>query len=154
MKQLTIALAGILPLALSSTSWISASEPETMQTVTYSVQPIGRVQKVDDHTLIVLDKKYEPGLLGLDGFSHIYIFWWFDRNDTPEKRAVLQVHPRGNRDNPLTGVFATTVSHAAQPARSDVMQGRIGERQHHRNREDRRLRWHTGSRHQTLHSRL
>jgi tRNA-Thr(GGU) m(6)t(6)A37 methyltransferase TsaA len=58
-------------------------------------------------TVIVLDKKYERGLLGLDGFSHAYVFWWFDRNDTPEKRAVLQVHPMGNRDNPLTGVFAT-----------------------------------------------
>ena len=55
----------------------------------------------------VLEKKYEPGLLGLDGFSHVYVFWWFDRNDTPEGRAVLQVHPRGDRKNPLTGVFAT-----------------------------------------------
>jgi tRNA-Thr(GGU) m(6)t(6)A37 methyltransferase TsaA len=55
----------------------------------------------------VLDKKYAPGLLGLDGFSHIYMFWWFDQNDTPQKRAILQVHPRGNRENPLTGVFAT-----------------------------------------------
>ncbi|MFZ5831378.1 MAG: tRNA (N6-threonylcarbamoyladenosine(37)-N6)-methyltransferase TrmO, partial [Planctomycetota bacterium] len=51
--------------------------------------------------------KYQPGLLGLEGFSHIYLFWWFDRNDTPEKRATLQVHPRGNPENPLTGVFAT-----------------------------------------------
>jgi len=31
--------------------------------------------------------------------SHIY--------DTPEKRNVLQVHPRSNKKNPLTGVFAT-----------------------------------------------
>lgn len=78
-----------------------ADEPE------FKVHPIGHVQKSEDRTLIVLDKKYEPGLLGLDGYSHVYIFWWFDRNDTPEKRAVLQVHPMGNRDNPLTGVFAT-----------------------------------------------
>jgi len=46
-------------------------------------------------------------LLGLDGFSHVYVFWWFDKNDTPEKRSILQVHPRGNPKNPLTGVFAT-----------------------------------------------
>jgi tRNA-Thr(GGU) m(6)t(6)A37 methyltransferase TsaA len=43
----------------------------------------------------------------LEGFSHVYVFWWFDKNDTPEKRAVLQVHPHGNPQNPLTGVFAT-----------------------------------------------
>ena len=35
------------------------------------------------------------------------MFWWFSNNDTPQKRSILQVHPRGNPDNPLTGVFAT-----------------------------------------------
>lgn len=71
------------------------------------VRPIGHVQKTGNRTVIVLDKKYKSGLLGLDGFSHIEVIWWFDKNDTPEKRAILQVHPRGNPQNPLTGVFAT-----------------------------------------------
>jgi len=71
------------------------------------VHPIGQVKKSEERTLIVLDEKYQPGLLGLDGFSHVYVFWWFDKNDTPEGRAVLQVHPRGDKRNPLTGVFAT-----------------------------------------------
>ena len=69
--------------------------------------PIGHIQKTEDQTFIVLDKKHQPGLLGVDGYSHIHMFWWFDKNDTPEKRAVLQVHPMGNRENPRTGVFAT-----------------------------------------------
>ena len=73
----------------------------------FKMRPIGHVKKTGDQTLIVLDPKYQPGLLGLEGYSHIYTFWWFDRNDTANKRAVLQVHPMGNRDNPLTGVFAT-----------------------------------------------
>ena len=73
----------------------------------FKMHPIGHVKKSEDRTLIVLDKKYQPGLLGVEGFTHIYMIWWFDKNDTPEKRATLQVHPRGNRDNPLTGVFAT-----------------------------------------------
>ncbi len=71
------------------------------------MQPIGHVQKSEDRTRIVVDREYEPGLLGLDGFSHAYVLWWPDRHDTPEARAVLQVHPRGNPNNPLTGVFAT-----------------------------------------------
>lgn len=102
MKQLTIAVAGILALSIS---WVGAAEPE--KDIAFLVKPIGHVQKSEDRTLIVVNKKYEPGLLGLEGFSHIYVFWWFDRNDTPEKRSVLQVHPMGNRENPLTGVFAT-----------------------------------------------
>ena len=73
----------------------------------FKVHPIGYVRKTDDKTTIVLDKKYEPGLLRMENQSEIWVLWWFDRNDTPEKRAILQVHPRGNPDNPLTGVFAT-----------------------------------------------
>jgi tRNA-Thr(GGU) m(6)t(6)A37 methyltransferase TsaA len=33
--------------------------------------------------------------------------YWLDQNDTPEKRKTLQVHPRHDFSNPLTGVFAT-----------------------------------------------
>ncbi len=57
--------------------------------------------------MIVLDKKYQSGLLGLEGFSHVQVIWWFDKNDTPQKRSILLVHPRGDPTNPLTGVFAT-----------------------------------------------
>lgn len=73
----------------------------------FTVQSIGRVEKSGQGASIVLDQRFQPGLLGLDGFSHVWVFWWFDRNDTPAQRAILQVHPRGNRQNPLTGVFAT-----------------------------------------------
>jgi tRNA-Thr(GGU) m(6)t(6)A37 methyltransferase TsaA len=102
----------LIGLALVSLPRSSNAQPRRMATesettVEFKIQPIGHVKKTDDRTFIVLDKKYQPGLLGLDGFSHINVFWWFDRNDTPQGRSVLQVHPRGNRENPLTGVFAT-----------------------------------------------
>ena len=83
------------------------SKPDAAAAAGFRVHAIGHVKKSEEETLIILDKKYEPGLLGLDGFSHVYVFWWFHKNDTPEGRAVLQVHPRGNRQNPLTGVFGT-----------------------------------------------
>jgi tRNA-Thr(GGU) m(6)t(6)A37 methyltransferase TsaA len=73
----------------------------------FTVYPIGWVRKTDERTTIVVDKKYEAGLLGLENFSEVWVLYWFDRNDTPEKRSILQVHPRGNKDNPLRGVFAT-----------------------------------------------
>jgi len=71
------------------------------------VYPIGEVVKKDGRTFIVLDKKYAPGLLGMERLSSVTVLYWFDRNDTPKKRSILQVHPRGNPKNPLTGVFAT-----------------------------------------------
>ncbi|MEW6358773.1 MAG: tRNA (N6-threonylcarbamoyladenosine(37)-N6)-methyltransferase TrmO [Planctomycetota bacterium] len=73
----------------------------------YSVYPIGTVKKDDKSARLVLKEKYAPGLLGLDGFSHVIVLYWFDKNDTPERRAILQVHPRNDKANPLTGVFAT-----------------------------------------------
>jgi tRNA-Thr(GGU) m(6)t(6)A37 methyltransferase TsaA len=70
------------------------------------IHPIGQIEKTAGRMLIVLDKKYQPGLLGLEQWSHVQVIWWFDKNDVPQKRAILQVQPRGNSENPLTGVFA------------------------------------------------
>jgi tRNA-Thr(GGU) m(6)t(6)A37 methyltransferase TsaA len=49
---------------------------------------------------------YVEALDGLEDFSHAFVLYWFDRNDTPERRGTLRVQPRGNKANPLTGVFA------------------------------------------------
>jgi len=73
----------------------------------FTMHPIGYVRRDQDKTMIVIDKQYQPALLGLGKQKHVHVFYWFDKNDTPGKRAILQVHPRGNNENPLTGVFAT-----------------------------------------------
>lgn len=102
MTRLSIAFTLIATTLLFARLEAAESTPAE-----FKVRPIGHVKKSEGRTWIVLEKKYQPGLLGLEGFSHIYMLWWFDKNDTPQKRAILQVHPMGNRDNPLTGVFAT-----------------------------------------------
>ncbi|HZD42136.1 MAG TPA: tRNA (N6-threonylcarbamoyladenosine(37)-N6)-methyltransferase TrmO [Terriglobales bacterium] len=73
----------------------------------YLVHPIGWIRKTRRKTQIVLYKKYQPGLAGLEPLSDISVLWWFHRNDTSAKRSILKVHPRGNPANPLKGVFAT-----------------------------------------------
>jgi len=73
----------------------------------FELHPIGSVKKQEGHTTIEIDKQYEPGLMRLEDFSHVTVIYWFDKNDTPEKRAILQVHPQGNKANPMRGVFAT-----------------------------------------------
>ncbi len=55
----------------------------------------------------MLEKEYGPGLLRLERHTEIWVLWCFDRNDTPEKNATLQVNSRGKSESPLTGVFAT-----------------------------------------------
>jgi len=73
----------------------------------FVLHPIGEVVKENDRTWIVLKEEYQQGLLGLDKFSEVTVLYWFDKNDTPEKRSILQVHPQGNKQKPIRGVFAT-----------------------------------------------
>ena len=73
----------------------------------FRINPVGIVRKTDTAVCIEMFDDYTDGLLGLDGFSHIMVLFWFDQNDTSQKRRVLQVHPRKDPQNPLTGVFAT-----------------------------------------------
>jgi len=73
----------------------------------FKIFPVGFVREKGPTTQIEVQRAFEKALLGLEGFSHIYVLYWFHENDTPEKRDTLQVHPRGNPSNPLTGVFAT-----------------------------------------------
>lgn len=74
---------------------------------TYQVSPIGWIRKAEGKTTIEIEAQYAPALLGLDQFERIWVLYWFDRNDNPEERSILQVHPQANPSNPLRGVFAT-----------------------------------------------
>ena len=73
----------------------------------FRIFPIGMVKKQNDSVWIQIFGDYTDGLLGLAGFSHINVLFWFHENDNPPKRAILQVHPRREKQNPLSGVFAT-----------------------------------------------
>jgi tRNA (adenine37-N6)-methyltransferase len=73
----------------------------------YAIRPVGKVVKSSGKTAITILPEFHDALLGMEGFSHIIVTFWFDRTDTPEKRATLRVHPRADKNNPLTGVFAT-----------------------------------------------
>jgi tRNA-Thr(GGU) m(6)t(6)A37 methyltransferase TsaA len=73
----------------------------------FQMTPIGTIRKSDEKTWIEIAAPYLPAMDGLEGFSHINVFFWFHENDHPEGRAVLRVHPRKDTANPLTGVFAT-----------------------------------------------
>ena len=73
----------------------------------FYIFPVGVIKKQNKNVWIEIDEKYNAALLGLDEFSHMTVCYWFHKNDTPDKRNVMQVHPRGNKKNPLTGVFAT-----------------------------------------------
>ena len=79
------------------------------------LKPIGVVQtpavgnEVKDKTKIsriVIRNKLAEALEGIDGFSHLFVLFWLHQV-TDNQRKTFKVHPRGRKDLPLLGVFAT-----------------------------------------------
>ena len=81
--------------------------PHNYMKKTFEIHPIGVIRKATGRVDLEVLPEYHDALDGLEGFSHINVFYWFHRNDTAEKRRILKVHPRSDTANPLTGVFAT-----------------------------------------------
>jgi tRNA-Thr(GGU) m(6)t(6)A37 methyltransferase TsaA len=83
----------------------------------YCLQPIGFIQSTittrqeapkqgyegAPDAWIIIDEKALPAMEGLTTGDDIILITWFHKS----KRDVLQIHPRGDINNPITGVFAT-----------------------------------------------
>ena len=65
-------------------------------------RPNWQLETVSD---LVVDRKWEEGLEGVEGFSHLIVLFWFDR--ISERDVPLRVHPMHREDLSVTGLFAT-----------------------------------------------
>jgi len=63
---------------------------------------------------IVINPGLTEALEGLDGFSHIMVFWLMHKLDDAG-RITLKVHPKGHRDLPLVGLFNTRSPYRPTP---------------------------------------
>ncbi len=86
-------------------------------TEVYEIRPIGRVESplTDPGTApkqgdegapdawLVFEERVRDGLRGLEVGTDVLVLTWLDRAD----RDVLVLHPRGDANRPLTGVFQT-----------------------------------------------
>ena len=100
---------GILLGAAPGYAENAGPKPQNLRRTTIKpicLNPIGVVKKQGQRGWLEINPEYAPALLGLKDFSHVWVFYWFHENDTPEQRQTLQVHPRRDPANPLTGVFA------------------------------------------------
>jgi tRNA (adenine37-N6)-methyltransferase len=84
----------------------SPRNPRRAAIKTVCLNPVGVVKKQGQRAWLEVLPEYAAGLKGLKDFSHLWVFYWFHGNDNPEDRRTLQVHPRRDPANPLTGVFA------------------------------------------------
>ena len=87
------------------------------------LKPIGFVRteaigdEVKDKTRIsqiVLRDELAEALEGIDGFSHLFVLFWL-HEISEEQRKTLKVHPRGRKDLPLLGIFATRTNLRPNP---------------------------------------
>ena len=60
---------------------------------------------------IEIEPQYSEALKGLKVGAEILVLTWLYGAD----RSILKVHPRGNRENPIKGVFATRSPHRPNP---------------------------------------
>ena len=116
LSKMLVVKVCVIAVVLMLLGSVNAEEEEPMTKTEFILRPIGLVHKEKTNATLILNKEFEPALLGLDGFSHVWVFYWFDRNDTPKKRSTLQVHPKRDRTKPLTGVFA-----CRSPARPNLI---------------------------------
>jgi tRNA-Thr(GGU) m(6)t(6)A37 methyltransferase TsaA len=87
------------------------------------LKPIGFVRttavgdEVKDKTRlsqVVISDEFAEALVGINEFSHVFVLFWLN-GVSDEQRKLLKVHPRGRRDLPLLGVFATRTMFRPNP---------------------------------------
>lgn len=60
---------------------------------------------------IVLQSKWSKGLNGIEGFSHLLVFFWLDKAHKPD----MFIHPKGMKGLPKIGFLATRTPHRPNP---------------------------------------
>ncbi len=78
------------------------------------VKPIGfvrtgavgdEVKDKDRISQIIIHDEFAEALDGIEEFSHLFVLFWL--NQVSNEEGLLKIHPRGRKDLPLLGVFAT-----------------------------------------------
>ena len=63
---------------------------------------------------IIITNDLVEALEGIEQFSHLIIVFWMHQV-SPAKRRLKKVHPRGRRDVPMRGIFATRTQFRPNP---------------------------------------
>jgi len=74
--------------------------------MTYTLNPIGTVQKKDSKIYLEISDEFWAATTHLDLFSHAIILWWIDRKDTPDVRKTILANPPKNKGPTPSGVFS------------------------------------------------
>ena len=73
----------------------------------FQLSPIGHIQAGENGYSLIVDPAFVPGLQGLDGFSHINVFWWCHFLDDVVLRTTVEMEQPYKTAPAKLGVFAT-----------------------------------------------
>jgi tRNA (Thr-GGU) A37 N-methylase len=82
---------------------MSSGATLSMSAFLWSHMPVQPKGAKEVYVTIEFDKVYEEGLKDLDGFSHVYLIYYFHK----VKEAKLSVVPFNDKTNTARGVFST-----------------------------------------------
>lgn len=79
------------------------------------LKSIGVVRYTDKGFVIKVDEPFINGLVGLEGFGHINVLWWFSNCDDSDSRNVIELE-QPYKDSPdRIGVFASRSPERTNP---------------------------------------
>ena len=64
--------------------------PSTRDRETYHVSPVGYVRREGGRVVIDVLPAFAPALKELETFSHVQVFWWFNRFDDESYRKTTR----------------------------------------------------------------
>lgn len=78
-----------------------------MEKDTFRISPIGYVRAGEEGFRLEIGREYLAGLKGLEGFSHVIVFWWFHKFDGAGYRKTVECDRPYRKGPGRIGVFAT-----------------------------------------------
>jgi tRNA-Thr(GGU) m(6)t(6)A37 methyltransferase TsaA len=63
---------------------------------------------------VVLDKRFDEALEGVEEYSHLLILFWLSRV-RKAGRKMKKIHPKSRQDLPLVGIFGTRTQYRPNP---------------------------------------
>ncbi len=74
---------------------------------TFTVSPIGHIRCAEGGFYLDIHPDYRPALKGLEGFSHVNVFWWGHLCDDAGSRKIVECEQPYKRSPAALGIFAT-----------------------------------------------
>lgn len=81
----------------------------------FNVFSLGTVHATSSNWVIEISPEYRDALIGLEGFSHIQVFFWLHLHDTDELRKTVTCDKPYKKAPDVLGIFATRSDYRPNP---------------------------------------